>query len=50
MASGWRTRAHEIEAYVIHPSSVPVSGEHRRAKTDRLDTELLKRFSRLAAR
>ena len=36
-------RAHEIEAYVIHPSSVPVSREHRRAKTDRLDTELLKR-------
>src|SRR6516165_2217969 len=36
-------RAHEIEAYVIHPSSIPVSREHRRAKTDRLDTELLKR-------
>jgi transposase len=36
-------RAHEIEAYVIHQSSVPVSREHRRAKTDRLDTELLKR-------
>jgi transposase len=36
-------RAHNIEAYVIHPSSVPVSREHRRAKTDRLDTELLKR-------
>ena len=36
-------RAHEIETYVIHPSSVPVSREHRRAKTDRLDTELLKR-------
>src|SRR5262252_1565067 len=36
-------RAREIEAYVIHPSSVPVSREHRRAKTDRLDTELLKR-------
>ena len=28
---------------MIHPSSVPVSREHRRAKTDRLDTELLKR-------
>jgi transposase len=27
---------------VIHPSSVAVSWEHRRAKTDRLDTELLK--------
>jgi len=36
-------RGHEIEAYVIHPSSVPVNREHRRAKTDRLDTELLKR-------
>ena len=36
-------RAHQIETYVIHPSSVPVSREHRRAKTDRLDTELLKR-------
>lgn len=36
-------RAHEIEAYVIHPSSVAVSREHRRAKTDRLDTELLMR-------
>jgi transposase len=32
-----------VEAYVIHPSSVAVSREHRRAKTDRLDTELLKR-------
>jgi transposase len=32
-----------IEAYVIHPSSIPVPREHRRAKTDRLDTELLKR-------
>lgn len=36
-------RANDIEAYVIHPSSVAVSREHRRAKTDRLDTELLKR-------
>ena len=36
-------RAHGIEAYVIHPTSVAVSREHRRAKTDRLDTELLKR-------
>src|SRR4249919_2570063 len=32
-----------IEAYVIHASSIAVSREHRRAKTDRLDTELLKR-------
>lgn len=36
-------RAQDIEAFVIHPSSVAVSREHRRAKTDRLDTELLKR-------
>ena len=36
-------RADDVEAYVIHPSSVPVPREHRRAKTDRLDTELLKR-------
>ena len=28
---------------MIHASSVAVSREHRRAKTDRLDTELLKR-------
>ena len=28
---------------MIHASSVTVSREHRRAKTDRLDTELLKR-------
>ena len=26
-----------LEAHVIHPSSVAVSREHRRAKTDRLD-------------
>jgi hypothetical protein len=32
-----------VDAPVIHPSSVAVSREHRRAKTDRLDTELLKR-------
>jgi len=36
-------RAHAIEAYVIHPNSIAVSREHRRAKTDRLDTALLKR-------
>jgi transposase len=35
--------AHDVETYVIHPSSVPVSREHRRVKTDRLDAELLKR-------
>jgi transposase len=36
-------RARGIEAYVIHPTSVPVSREHRRAKSDRLDTALLMR-------
>jgi transposase len=36
-------RARGIEAYVIHPTSIPVSREHRRAKTDRLDIGLLKR-------
>src|SRR6266446_2712745 len=36
-------RARGIEAHVIHASSVAVSREHRRAKTDRLDVELLKR-------
>ena len=36
-------QARGIEASVIHPSSVAVSREHRRAKTDRLDTGLLKR-------
>ena len=36
-------RARDIDAYVIHPTSVAVSREHRRAKTDRLDTGLLKR-------
>src|ERR1700759_5264886 len=36
-------RARGVEAHVIHASSVAVSREHRRAKTDRLDTDLLKR-------
>src|SRR5246127_2125048 len=36
-------KARDIEVHVIHASSVTVSREHRRAKTDRLDTELLKR-------
>jgi transposase len=35
--------ARGIEAYVIHPNSVAVSREHRRAKTDRIDTALLMR-------
>src|SRR6202007_87970 len=38
-----RLRARDIEVYVIHPTSIAVSREHRRAKTDRLDTELLMR-------
>ena len=36
-------RSRGVEAHVIHASSVAVSREHRRAKTDRLDTEMLKR-------
>jgi transposase len=35
--------ARGVEAHVIHASSVAVAREHRRAKTDRLDTELRKR-------
>jgi transposase len=38
----WLLR-HGIEAHVIHPNSIPVPREHRRAKSDRLDTELLLR-------
>jgi transposase len=34
-------RARGIEAHVIHAASVAVSREHRRAKTDRLDTQQL---------
>ena len=36
-------RAQGVEAHVIHSASVAVSREHRRAKTDRLDTGMLKR-------
>jgi transposase len=35
--------ARSVEVYVIHSTSVAVSREHRRAKTDRLDVGLLKR-------
>ena len=35
-----------VEAYIIHPASIAVSREHRRAKTGRLDTELLMRAFR----
>ena len=36
-------RERGIDAHVIHANSVAVSREHRRAKTDRLDTAMLKR-------
>ena len=35
-------RLRGIESYFIHATSVAVSRDHRRAKTDRFDTELLK--------
>jgi transposase len=38
-----RLRAEGVEAHVTHPTSVAVPREHRRAKTDSLDTELPKR-------
>jgi transposase len=34
-------RARGIETHVVHSTSVAVSREHRRAKTDRLDTKML---------
>jgi transposase len=36
-------RSHGIETHVIHSTSVAISREHRRAKTDRLDTAMLLR-------
>ena len=36
-------QARDVEAYVIHPTSIPVPREHRRAKTDRLDVGMLLR-------
>ena len=36
-------RDHGIDVHVIHSTSIAVSREHRRAKTDRLDTALLMR-------
>ena len=36
-------RGQGVEAHVIHPTSVPVKRDHRRAKTDRLDVGLLLR-------
>jgi transposase len=41
LARWLRTRG--VEAHVIHSTSVAVSREHRRAKTDRLDTGMLMR-------
>src|SRR5215471_12297566 len=41
LARWLRTRG--IEVHVIHPASVAVSREHRRAKTDRLDLAMLMR-------
>ena len=35
--------ARDVEAHVIHATSIAVSREHRRAKTDRLDAVLLQR-------
>lgn len=36
-------RGQGVEAHVIHPTSVAISREHKRAKTDRLDTAMLMR-------
>src|SRR6202011_551367 len=36
-------RARGIDAHVIHATSVAASREHRRAKTDRIDTAMLQR-------
>jgi transposase len=36
-------RCRDIDAHVIHSTSITVSREHRRAKTDRIDTAMLRR-------
>src|SRR5580700_10121664 len=36
-------RSRDIDAHVIHATSVAISREHRRAKTDRIDTAMLRR-------
>src|ERR1700680_2200472 len=36
-------RQRGIDAHVIHATSIAISREHRRAKTDRIDTAMLKR-------
>jgi hypothetical protein len=38
---GFWLATRSIERFVVHSTSVVVSREHRRAKTDRLDTEML---------
>jgi len=38
----WLAR-HGVEVHVVHATSVAISREHRRAKTDRLDTAMLMR-------
>jgi transposase len=45
MVSGWPAglSARGFELHVIHPTSVAVSREHRRSKTDRLDSTMLMR-------
>lgn len=43
MVGRGRLRARDVEAHVINPSSVAVSREIRRTKTDRLHTERLMR-------
>jgi len=44
-------RERDIEVYVIHPTSIAVSREHRRTKTDRLDTNQIKAiFARFGIR
>ena len=36
-------KSNGIDSHVMHAASIAVSREHKRAKTDRLDTEMLKR-------
>src|SRR5450755_4735225 len=36
-------RSRDIDAHVIHATSIAISREHRRAKTDKIDTAMLKR-------
>jgi transposase len=44
MASGWHDGSGRAEwKRIIHPTSVAISREHKRAKTDRLDTAMLGR-------